>query len=386
MNHSKKSSYVIGGLFLLLVFAITIASILRPDTAFSENENRYLAEKPEFSAEALFSGNFTKEYETYITDQFILRDAWIGVKTGAERLLLKQDINGVYFAKDGYYIEKIDSTDVDGEQLSKNESRLSDFIEKNKLLLGDNRVYAILAPTAFVALSDKLPLFATAFDQNAMLDRLSLSIGDNYVETRDVLKSHSDEYIYYKTDHHWTTLGAYYAYQEWAEKAGFTPMRQEDFTVEQVSDNFYGTLYSKIHLPVKPDKIHLYRTNRPYTVTYNFGYDMNGKRLEPQNTLFDLSRLQTKDQYTVFLMGNNALTEVETDVKNNRKLLIIKDSYAHCFAPFAVNHFEKTYMIDFRYFNMSVSQFVEENKITDILVLYNAVSFAKDKNTFSFQK
>lgn len=386
MKRSKKSSYAIGGTFLLLIFGITIASLLVSDTAFSENENRYLAEKPEFSADALFSGSYTKEYETYITDQFILRNTWIKMKTSLEYLLLKQDINGVYFAKDGYYIEKIDSTDVEQTQLSKNESRLIEFIEKNKKQLGEDRVYALLAPTAFVALSDKLPLFATGFDQEGMMDRLALSIGENWVDTREVLKSHSDDSIYYKTDHHWTTTGAFYAYQEWAKQAGFVPMQQEDFDIEKVSDNFYGTLHSKINLSVEPDEIHLYQLEKPYKVNYNYGYDMNGKPSKEEETLYDLSRLQTKDQYTVFLKGNNSLVEIETDVKNDRKLLIIKDSYAHCFAPFAVNHFEKTYMVDFRYFNMPISQFIEENQITDILVLYNAVSFAKDKNTLSFQK
>lgn len=382
----RRASVAVGLLFLLLIFGTTVASLAAPDVSFSDNENRFLAKRPEFSSEALFSGAFTKDYETYLTDQFIWRNYWIGVKTISERLLLKQDINGVYFAKDGYYIEKIDSTDVDSEQLSKNESRLVEFLDYNRELLGEDHVFALLAPTAFVALSDKLPPFATSFDQDRLLDRLSKKTGNSWVETRNVLKSHSSDYIYYKTDHHWTTLGAYYAYYEWAKKSGLTPWELEEFNVKRVSQDFYGTIYSKINLPVKPDDIYIFDSNKSYTVTYNYNYDMNGKPITPEQTLYDLERLRTKDKYTVFLKGNNSLVEIETDVDNDRRLLIIKDSFAHCFAPFAVNHFEKTYMIDFRYFNMPVSQFIKENNITDILVLYNAVSFAKDKNTFSFTK
>ena len=118
--------------------------------------------------------------------------------------------------------------------------------------------------------------------------------------------------------------------------------------------------------------------------------DMNYQLLynlkDQTDSLYDLSKLEGKDKYSVYMGGNNALVEIKTNNMNGRRLLVIKDSYAHSFVPFAVNHYEETYMIDFRYFNVGVEQFVEENKITDILVLYNTMNFVQDKNSINFLK
>ncbi|HIU68181.1 MAG TPA: hypothetical protein IAC64_11965 [Candidatus Caccomorpha excrementavium] len=379
-HQSKTSDKILTALFLVLVFSLTAASILNPVRAYSENENRYLAQMPEFSFESLFKGKFTSDYETFITDQFVMRDSWIGLKTLTERAMLKQDINGVYFGKDGYLIEKHDASDIDEETADRNAQRLADFINQYSAVLGEDRVHAMLVPTAQEILEDKLPPFAEGYDQEAYIEQVQALIpGGNLVDVSDALREHASEYIFYRTDHHWTTLGAYYAYREWASASGLTPYEQEDYTIETVTDEFYGTLQSKVNIKPEPDEIRLYCTDASYSVIYNL--DGNVK-----DTLYNMEALETKDKYTVFLGGNNALVQIGTEADNGRKLLIIKDSFAHCFAPFAADHFEETYMVDFRYFNMPISDFIEEYGITDILVLYNVINFVEDNNTLAFTR
>lgn len=376
---NRKRNLVQIVVFNTLIFGITIASVLSPKRAFSENENRTLASKPNFSFDALYNGKYTSDYETYITDQFVMRDRWIGVKTRTELLLRKKDINNIYFGKDSYLIQKVDTTDVDYEQVKKNITRVEAFSEKYAKILGKEHVFVMIAPTAFDILEEKLPPYATGYDQDAILDELVKRIPENWIDLRQVLKNHSSEYIFYRTDHHWTTLGAYYAYEAWANVVGEKPLGMENFAISKVSDSFYGTNYSKVHVNVDPDEMYIFDSGKKFSVEYN----MDGKI---KNSLYETSYLDVKDKYSMYLNGNNAFVEINSDEMNGKKLLIIKDSYAHSFTPFVTNHYETTYMIDFRYFNLPVSTVIEQYGITDVLVLYNANTFIEDKNIYKLSR
>ncbi|ABX40619.1 DHHW family protein [Lachnoclostridium phytofermentans] len=369
-QRAKYSNVII---FLVLIYVLTIASMVKPVKGYSESENRVLEGRPKFSLESLFNGTFISKYETFVTDQFVSRDAWIGIKTRTELAMLKKDINGVYIGKDGYLIEKVDNSDLEMEQVNRNEKRLYAFINKYKEQLGDEHVFAMIAPTAFEILKDKLPPYASGFDQGAFLDRLDEALANQFIDLRETLTEHKKDYIFYRTDHHWTTLGAYYAYVEWANKIGETPMSQDEFEIKKISNDFLGTIYSKINLKLSSDDMYLYDSGKNYTVEYN----MDGVK---KNSLYEMSHLDTKDKYSVYLGGNNPVVKIDSDNHNGKKLLIIKDSYAHSFAPFAANHFETTYMVDLRYFNMPMSRFIEENGITDVLVLYNVNTYVKEKS------
>lgn len=378
-KHKRFGTVSVCCVFLVLLFGLTAAGLLKKDKEFSENENRYLEKKPEFSLTSLYKGEYTKKYEAYITDQFVCRDSWIGLKTRMERAALKRDVNGVFFAEDGYLIEKHEETDIDKKQERKNINRLSRFVKETSERLGTGGVKVLLVPTASDILRDKLPAHAPGFDQGRLLHQVKSKMPDNFIDIEQSLKKHKEDYIYYRTDHHWTTLGAYYAYEEWAHESGLTPFHQGAFQIKKVTDKFYGTLFSKVNIKVHPDDINIYIPNQPYK--YKLDYNM-GKWTS--NTLYDEKKLKEKDKYSVFLGGNNPIVRIDTDIQNNRKLLVIKDSFAHSFVPFAVNHFEQTYMVDFRYFKQGMKQFIAENKITDVLVLYNTYNFATDKNSIGF--
>lgn len=364
----------------VLLYGLSIAGIVTPEKKYSDNENRALATMPEFSWNNFVKGTFGSEYETYITDQFVGRDTWISATSYLDFALGRREINGVYFCSDDYLVETHKNSEIDKEQAMVNAERLAEFLNQYKDALGEDRVKAMLIPTAGEILSEKLPPFAGTFDQTEYLKEFENRAGTSAINLLDTLSSKKDEYLYYRTDHHWTALGAYYAYEQWAKEMGFTPWKLEEFQTEVVSDDFLGTLYSKVNVVTKPDEITLYYPKE--ATTYSLEYDLQTK----SDTLYAMSHLETKDKYAVYLDGNHGIVKMGTENKNGRKLLLIKDSYAHCFTPFAINHYEETVMIDFRYYRGSVSELIETEGITDVLVLYNIPNFVADKNTSSFLK
>ena len=379
---TRKYSKAVIILFLLLVFGFTAVTFMWPDRTFSENENRVLASAPEFSWESLFEGKFMSEYETYITDQFFLRDEWIQLKTLTEMAVNKQDINGVYMGKDGYLIERHEDSEIDFEMLQKSKDYLVKFVEKFAGRLGEEHVKVMLVPTASEVLLDKLPPFAEGFDQNGLIDEVYGLLPEGVaVDVRDILKEHADEYIYYKTDHHWTSLGAFYAYQAFCEAMGFDVPALSDAVFTEVSDEFLGTVYSKLNLDISKDSMHtITLPDTPSEV------QMTVDMAEKFDSLYNDEFLSQKDKYSYYLDGNHALTEIASNSEGKGILLIIKDSYSHCFAPLTLGNYEKVYLVDFRYFNMPISQFIMQYRVTDILVLYNAVTFATDTHTGAFMR
>lgn len=380
MNKKKLQSLTLCFLFCFLIFGITGWSFVIPVKSFSENENRFLAQMPVFSKETLLDGTYTKEYETFITDQFPLRDAWITLKTMSERAMLKQESNGVYFGRDGYLIETHARSEVNEEQLKTNTERLLTFLERTVQQLEKEHVSVILVPTANTILTNKLPPFASGFDQIGYIQKLQSKLKKNHmdeilVDVTSVLYNHNEEEIFYRTDHHWTALGAYYAYEEWIQSRKLEPIKLNSYNPIEVTSKFYGTIYSKVNTKVKPDSIVIYepKEEKKYQVNYNMGEWV-------ADTLYDEKQLEGKDKYAIFLGGNNAVVSIKSENKNGKKLLIIKDSYAHCFTPFVVDHYEETQMIDLRYFNMLVSDYIDKEGFDDVLFLYNIPNFIKDRN------
>ncbi len=362
-------------LFCGFIAVFFIAHLLCPDKAFSENENRTLEKLPSFSLQALFDGEFTPKYETYVNDQFPLRNGWIGLKTLVEKALLKSDTNGVYFAKDDYIIEKFSS--YNKEQFENNSQYIVDFANKY-----DFPVYNLLIPTAGTVLTNKLPPVSDEVNQNEIIKYFDKFTGNGFINinTTDTLKKHNSEDIYYRTDHHYTSLGAYYCYEHLMNVMGETPISLPEFNKEILTDNFYGTLYSKLALSSsKPEYITAYTPNINYTVEYN----MDGVLHE---SMYENKYLETKDKYSVFLNANQSLSVIRTDNKNDKKLLLIKDSYANTLIQFLIPHYEEIHVIDLRYFKMPMSQYLSQNMISEALILYSVKNFCEDTNIYTLSR
>lgn len=379
-----RSDHLTAAVFVGFICVVTILSIFRPPRSFSPEENRYLAQKPKFQFASLIDGSYGKKYETYLSDQFPMRTVLVAAKVYAERLMLNEDVNGVYFGKDGYYIEKFEPEALMTGQLEKNLTFLARAAEQFAGRLGEAHVKIMLVPSASQILTERLPLFAAPANQDLVIQELKKKLQDPamVLDTEGALLAHREEPVYYKTDHHWTTLGAYYGYRLYSEAEGRIPPPLDSYTRKTVSNSFLGTIEAKINIPVKPDSITLFLSKKPEQ--YSVYYD---GQPTAHHTLYNTAALSGRDQYTVFLDGNHGWTKIVRktaggDPGKNKRLLIIKDSYAHCFAPFAAADYEEVHMLDLRYYNGKLSEFSKEHGITDTLILYQIPGFAKDKNIY----
>ena len=367
------------GLFCGFLSFFACLSLFLPKQSFSDTENRYLAQFPAFSWEDLKTGKFGEAYEEYLSDQFPFRNRWIGVKTASEELQMKKEINGVFLGKDHYLIEAHYPEDFDEALREKNLARLQTFAATQGARLGKDHVRLLLAPSASEILTDKLPAFASPMSQKTVTDQLSgLGLSDYLVPVREALLQAAcgADPLYYRTDHHWTVMGAYEAYDTWARSIGLSPLPLSNFQPETVTTDFLGTVHSKLNLSSVPDSITLLRPVKE--PDWNVYYDGGTNAF---HSLYQTDALKTRDKYRIFLDGNHGLTKIENpDVKNGRKLLIVKDSFANSFAPFAALHFEETHMIDLRYFNGQLSAMIKDAGITDLLVLYQIPGLLKDRD------
>lgn len=350
-------------------------NVFTPDRTYSESENRYLQTFPELSADTLFSGKFTEKFGKYASDQFPGRDGWVALKTMTRLMTLRPDNGRVYFGKNGRLFAMPDPEDRALEE--KNCRAVADFLTRVKDTWPDTAVSVLLAPTASTVLPEDLPALAPVRDEGALMDRMRAALRDIPFcdPTQALLQAPDREALYYRTDHHWTAYGALTACAAWLRELGLEPLDAASLRLETVSDNFYGTLYSKANLPWIPaDTLTAPRpaASREITVSYS---DSD----EVLSGLYDPSYLEGRDQYSYYLGGNHPLTTVETGAGTGRSLLVIKDSYAHAFVPYLTGHYDTIALIDPRYFREDILTWMEGKDFTDVLVLYNAATFAGDK-------
>lgn len=353
---------IITSFFCLLLAVSALIGLLMPDRYYSEREKRTLTQKPKFTVANFISGEFSDELEKYLTDQVPLRDGWVTMKTYMELAIGKRESVGVYICKDKYLMDKF--TSYSKKQLVANAAALVDLQEK--LAAEGISMNTILVPMAAQVLTDKLPAYAPVADYAAILQVLT----DAGVDTTDVLSAlaaHSSENIYYRTDHHWTSLGAYYAYCAWR---GIEP-NVDEWTQEVLCDDFYGTTWNKVPLPTVPaEEITAWYKHINRSVSYNNGqYETD--------SIYERKYLSGSDQYAVFLNSNQAQTVIEGSGKSG-KLLLIKDSYGNTFSQFPVEDYAEVHVLDLRFFKGDVTEYAKENGITDTLVLYGTQSFVKD--------
>ena len=353
---------IITSFFCLLLAVSALIGLLMPDRYYSEREKRTLTQKPKFTVANFISGEFSDELEKYLTDQVPLRDGWVTMKTYMELAIGKRESVCVYICKDKYLMDKF--TSYSKKQLVANAAALVDLQEK--LAAEGISMNTILVPMAAQVLTDKLPAYAPVADYAVILQVLT----DAGVDTTDVLSAlvaHSSENIYYRTDHHWTSLGAYYAYCAWR---GIEP-NVDEWTQEVLCDDFYGTTWNKVPLPTVPaEEITAWYKHINRSVSYNNGqYETD--------SIYERKYLSGSDQYAVFLNSNQAQTVIEGSGKSG-KLLLIKDSYGNTFSQFPVEDYAEVHVLDLRFFKGDVTEYAKENGITDTLVLYGTQSFVKD--------
>ncbi|MCL2498498.1 MAG: DHHW family protein [Symbiobacteriaceae bacterium] len=360
-------------LFIVLMALLPFLVLAGPAVEFSDMENRVLQQWPTFTRESLLSARYMVEVGEYAQDQFWQRAWWVRLKNGTDRLLGRRDIGNAFLGDNGVYTEK--RSLVNTQQWATNLEALVKFSQ----LATASRVscYFLGVPSAYTVDPGRLPGYAITQDEYALNNELALGQqGYRYIDCLAALQGDH----YFRTDHHWTALGAYAAYQVLAPAMNFTPWSLEQFQRGSFT-GFYGSLYSRAPLfGVASEEVeYLFAASTPVAVTNSTG--------EVKDSVIFWENGLVKDKYTIFLGGvQPRLTIAQLPSSSGegshptRRLLIIKDSFAHPLVPLLVSHFAEIHMIDLRFFRRSVADYFWDNQITDILFCFNLSWFAADES------
>ena len=374
-NHRRlrRIEGTVGKAFVMCMIIFFLLNLIVSDKEMSEEENRMLAGSPRLSWSSLVSGDFMTKYETYLADQFAGRNFWRSIKVGLSGLGGSRQEEDILIGKDDYLMEEIVSPDQD--TLMENLEAIRQFAKRSR----DIQTYMLLVPNAANIMCDRLPAFATVSDQSRMFAQVKRELGEDveWLDAAEALKKHAGEQIYYKTDHHWTSLGAFYTFSQVAEQMQIKTDVSSGFVSYPISTTFNGMLAAKsgCRMDVRED-IYMYvprDTDNDVVVNY---VDEQRKTA----SLYDSSKLKTRDQYAVFLGENTSVVDIKTVSESKRRLLLIKDSYANSFVPFLTPYFREIVLVDPRYYSGTIEDIMDTYRISDVLYLYSGNTFFQDNN------
>ncbi len=367
----KKTEALFSVGVMTALTAIGLLILLRTPRAYSENENRYLAQRPQLSWEAVAEGDFQEDITEYMSDQVPLRDTWTAMQSKVQQWLGKKEIAQVYLGKDNYYFEKIIDADLTHSRFAANLQAVSVLAEQ----LSESKVYFMPAPAAAAIMPERLPRYAPYYAEDSRFEQANAYLsefGCTMIDLRGSFGMLSDqgEQLYYRTDHHWNTNGAFHAYEAFAAQAGISSVPKAEWNMQTVSESFRGTLDSKVLDAAGPlDTVEVLFDLPEASVT------VDGR----PGMIMDYAKLFEKDQYQVFFGGNYGRVEITTEAGTEKSLLLFKDSYANCFVPFLLTHYDEIIMIDLRYDDGSWTELLVAPP-DDVLILYEMSNFCKDGN------
>ena len=396
----KILQYPIAVLFALFISVFFLVDVFNSDRAFSEFENTSLAQKPAFSWSSFVDGSFGSKYVKYINERFLGRDNWISMKAVADMGLGRIESHGVTYGDDHYLMEKLEIVEdqnypanagtniVKQTALDRSNGMVSSFLQ-----MYDQPITFSLVPNSYAILEDEVPTGFPGADQQAYTQQIYRTLSEvddqlEIVDFSDALSQHKDEYIYYRTDHHWTTLGAYYAYVAYCEQKGLTPVSLEELKENKVED-FYGTFYSKAKRPSQPaDTITWYDVDvDEFAFVANLQQDKqlaqlgevvqeDGLELLRVDGMMDQRKFEVRDKYAAFMWGNSGYVKIKSSHNLNHqegktsRLLLFKDSYANSMIPYLTYNYDEIIVVDLRYMAKSTKELMQE-EFDDIFVMYN---------------
>ena len=359
--------------FSILVILFTVIDIINSPNEFSELENRKLSQMPILSLKSYIDTSFSSDYEKYINDQFFLRNNWIDLKSRIEYLLGKRENNDIIFGKENYLFKKF--TTFNDEMLENNLNSIITFTNNY-----NKEVDFFIIPNSYAIYDELTPRYLPLVDQlsliNSINSYLSLKSNDhiNTINVAEELLKNKDDYIYYKTDHHWTSYGAYLAYLTYMDYLGLEIVDINN--LEKITiNNFLGTYYNRSKY---------FKADSDFITYYNIlglHIEIDGRE---KLSLMDLDKFKGSDKYSAFLWGNNGLTKViNENISEERKgssILIFKDSYANSFIQFLSYNYEIIDIIDLRYFKESIRNFMKDKDYNEILIMYSFNNLSTDIN------
>lgn len=368
-----RTEGLIGKIFILVLLLAAVVNLIVPDRESSDAENRVLASMPKLNWSTIATGDFAEQFENYLSDQFMARDLLRGTKVTADRIGGSRMENGVLIGKSGQLLMDIEVADQ--EDLSANLESIRSFKDSYP----DIPVNMILVPDAACVLSDSLPALASVEDQTQMISMVQRELGDsvNWIDAVSVLNKHKSEKIYYKTDQHWTALGAFYVFQSAAQSLGIGEDVSDKYVSYAVSNDFTGRLAARSGVGLgEKEQIDIYApTQGDNDLIVN--YVDEGKRT---TSLYDSAKLESRDQYGVYLGDSTSVLDIRTVSTSRDRLLVIRDSFANCFIPFLTPYYREIVVVDPRYYSGTIKDLMDTYRITDVLFLYSGNTFFTDNS------
>ncbi len=365
MKH-KKEHIITVSVFCAFISVMLLLFILLPKSEFSELEKRNLQDFPEINFENIANGDFGNDIETYLADHMPLRDFFVSLNSYFDLLTCRNASSDIYLTKDNALTEAPGRIDEAG--FTKNINAINSFAEKT-----DIPVDMMVVPSSGWASRDRVFGLSKEYLDSEYIDRIysSLSKAINTVDVREIFDNPS---LYYKTDHHWTSEGAFRAYEAYSKELGKAFRPENEFTVEKVQD-FYGSTYSRAALwLMKSEELELWQGSGNITVT-------NGESEEEHKGIFYTERLKETDKYTVFLDGNHSTVRIyNPDALTEDTVLVVRDSYSNCLGGFLCESFRNVILVDLRYYKKPVSELCSAENVDNILICYSLNNFLTDQN------
>lgn len=357
----KVFQWVLTLFFCVFLGSMVLLYLFSPKESFSPLEKRYLAEGPKLSWDAIQSGQFSADAEDYMADHIPFRDLLVGLNAYFKLFTGQQAAEEIRVTPEGILLEQ--SATWDPKAVQANMNAINTFAAATNI-----QVDLMIVPSAGWAVA--------GYDDEAKIRDIYALAGENVVPV-DVLTALSaikEEPLYYRTDHHWTSLGAHTAYAAYMEAKDRAHRAKEEFTVEAVP-GFYGSTYSRSALWLTPaDTLELWTGTPDLQVT-------NKESGNLHTGIFYRERLEEADKYTVFLDGNHSLVTIQNPhAAGKGKLLVIRDSYSNCLGGFLAESYETVVLVDLRYYKQPISQLLAQEGFDDILVCYSLGNFLTDKN------
>lgn len=353
-----KKHNIIAAVLFCSFLAVMALGLFIPKPAFSEMEKRYLADAPKMSWKTVLDGSWGKQVDTYLIDHIAGRNLFVGIHAYVELLAGRQRVSDIWLEAD-----KLLEAPVAHNQatIDRNMNTIHTFADTL-----EQQVHVMVIPSAGWAAGVK------EYTDHETMDAIAAKAGNNVsvISVSDIYAGKPE--LYYDTDHHWTSQGAYYGYEAFSQAVGREYLSEEDFTVTQVPD-FQGSTYSRSALWMFPgDTLELWQGSENLTVT-------NAEQEGVHEGIFYLNRLEEADKYTVFLDGNHSMVRV-TNPEKTGKVLVVRDSYSNCLGGFLAQSYGEVILIDLRYYRQSVSQLVKDEGIDDVLVCYSCPNFLTETN------
>ena len=358
-------------IFVGFIVTMLVLFLVLPKKEYSSSEKRYLEQAPAFSFSSLLSGQFGEDFEKFLSDQTAGRNFWVGVSAYYQYCIGNNGADGIYKCSDDYLVN--DPDDMSG--LMRNVGFIEEFAANCPV-----ETTVLVAPSTGFVCEDILPKNHMEYRDDKEFPQIKEALSSaTFVDVRDLFKSEyaAGNQMYYKTDHHWTAYGAYTAYRELGKTLGYTPHEQGDYKVTEFT-GFYGTTYSSSGFWLTPpDTVEVW--DNPTNDSTIITTITDGGETTEQNDMFYLSHLEDDDKYPIYLDGNHPYTVIKNSAADSdKKLLVVKDSFAHSMVPYLADHYSEIIMVDLRYYTSPVSQIVTNEGIDQVLILYSIDNLATD--------